>query len=40
VLAFDIATLAQAYDSAQFDLVRQSIGGSDSLARRVLANEF
>ena len=40
VLAFDIATLAQAYDSAQFDLVRQSIGGSDSLARRVLANQF
>jgi len=40
VLAFDIATLAQAYDYAQFTLVRQSIGGSDSLARRVLANEF
>lgn len=40
VLAMDVATFTQAYDNTQLDHLKDLVGGSEKLARRLLTDKY
>lgn len=40
ILSLDVATFTQAYDNTQLNHLTQLVGGSDTLARRLLHDEY